>query len=151
MKRIFTTSFQILIVLIGFGALVFLLGEPHLEGRNANATLFEVYFKDPFLAYVYLASVPLFVGLSQAFKTVGYVGQDKAFSQETVKAVRTVKYCALAIIGFVAGSAFMVSGDADDRPAGVFMRLLVTLPSAVVAIAAAKFERTSQTRIERAP
>lgn len=146
MKRSSTVFFQTAIVLFGFGALAFLLGEPHLEGRNANASVFAVYFKDPFLAYVYLASVPLFVGLYQAFKAVGYAGQCKTFSHETVKAVRTVKNCALAIIAFVAGTNFMVSGDPDDGPVGVIMRILVTVPSALVAIAAAKFERTAQTR-----
>lgn len=39
------------VVLGGIGALAFMLWEPHLEGRNAHAGLFEIYFKDPFLAY----------------------------------------------------------------------------------------------------
>jgi hypothetical protein len=51
MKRSSTAFLQIVIVLIGMGALAFMLWEPHLEGRNAHATVFEVYFKDPFLAY----------------------------------------------------------------------------------------------------
>ena len=52
MKRTSTVFLQIVIVLIGVAAIAFLLGEPHLEGRNERATLFEVYFKDPFLAFV---------------------------------------------------------------------------------------------------
>lgn len=59
---------QTVIVLIGIGALAFMLWEPHIEGRNAHATLFEIYFKDPFLAYAYIASTPFFVALYQAFK-----------------------------------------------------------------------------------
>lgn len=51
MKRGSTVFLQIVLVLIGIGALAFLLWEPHVEGRNKHATLFEVYFKDPFLAY----------------------------------------------------------------------------------------------------
>ena len=46
----------------GIGALAFLLWEPHLEGRNANATPYELYFNDPFLAYAYVASVSFFMG-----------------------------------------------------------------------------------------
>src|ERR1700754_5163037 len=92
------------LVRIGIGALALMLWEPHIEGRNAHATLFEIYFKDPFLAYAYLASVPFFIGLYQAFKVLRYVGQNKTFSPATVKAMRTIKYCALAIIGFVAVS-----------------------------------------------
>ena len=101
MKRSSTIFLQIVIVLIGIGALALMLWEPHLEGRNAHATLFEIYFKDPFLAYAYLASIPFFIALYQAFKVLKYVRQNKTFSQATVKALRTIKYCAIAIIGFV--------------------------------------------------
>ena len=109
MKRSSTIFLQVVIVLIGIGALALLLWEPHIEGRNAHATLFEIYFKDPFLAYVYIASIPFFVALYQAFKVLGYAGQNKVFSQAAVKALRTIKYCAIAIIGFVAvGEIFIM-------------------------------------------
>ena len=149
MKRSSTIFLQIVIVLIGIGALALMLWEPHLEGRNAHATLFEIYFKDPFLAYAYISSIPFFVALYQAFKVLGYAGQNKVFSQAAVKALRTIKYCAIAIIGFVAVSViFMMFGDKDDRPAGVFMRILITFPSIVVATAAAMFERILQNAVD---
>src|SRR5262245_30097362 len=145
MKRGSTILLQIVIVLVGIGALALLLWEPHLEGRNAHATLFQIYFNDPFLAYAYTASIAFFVALYQAFKVLGYVGQNKAFSQAAVKALRTIKYCAIAIIGFVAVSViFLMFSDPDDRPAGVFMRILITFGSAVIGSAAAMFERILQ-------
>jgi hypothetical protein len=148
MKRSSTVFLQVVIVLIGIGALAFMLWEPHVEGVNAHATLFEMYFNS-FVAYVYIASIPFFVALYQAFKVLGYAGQNKVFSQEAVKALRTIKYCALAIIGFVAVSVlFMISGDRDDRPGGVFMRVLITFPSIVVATAAAMFERILQNAVD---
>ena len=144
-----STFLQAVIVLIGIGALALMLWEPHLEGRNAHATLFEIYFKDPFLAYAYVASVPFFVALYQTFRVLGYIGQNKAFSRATVKALRTIKFCALAIIGFVAVSViFMMFADKDDRPAGVFMRILVAFPSLVIATAAAMFERILQNAVD---
>src|SRR5204863_8687470 len=102
MKRSSTIFLQVVIVLIGIGALALMLWEPHLEGRNAHATLFEIYFKDPFLAYAYIASIAFFVALYQAFKLLGYAGRNKAFSPEAVKALRTIKRCAISILGFVA-------------------------------------------------
>jgi hypothetical protein len=54
MKKSSTIFLQVVLVLIGMAALAFLLWEPHLEGRNVHATLFEIYFKDPFLAYAYV-------------------------------------------------------------------------------------------------
>ena len=149
MKRISTIFLQGVIMLIGIGALAIMLWEPHVEGRNAHATPFEIYFKDPFLAYAYVASIPFFVALYQAFKVLRYAGQNKIFSQAAVKALRTLKYCAIAIIGFVAVSVvFMMFDDPDDRPAGVFMRILITFPSIVVAAAAAMFERILQNAVE---
>jgi len=149
MKRSSTIFLQAVIVLSGIGALALMLWEPRIEGRNAHATLFEIYFKDPFLAYAYIASIPFFVALYQAFKVLGYVRHNQTFSQTTVKALRTIKYCAIAIIGFVAVSIiFIIFADKDDRPAGVFMRILITFGSIVIATSAAVFERILQNAVD---
>ena len=135
-------------MLIGIGALALMLWEPHIEGRNAYSTLYEIYFNDPFLAYAYIASTPFFVALYHAFKVLGYVRQERTFSPATVKALRTIKQCALAMIGLVAvGMIFIVFGDTDDRPAGVFMGILITFPSVVIATAAAMFEQIVQNEV----
>src|SRR5499426_4755791 len=104
MKRSSTIFLQIVIVLIGIGALALLRWEPQIEGRNAHATLFEIYFKDPFLAYAYTASIAFFVALYQAFKVLRYAEQNKVFSPAAVRALRIIKYCAIAIVGFVSVS-----------------------------------------------
>ena len=140
---VLTTFLQAVIVLIGICALAFMLWEPHIEGRNARATFFEIYFKDPFLAYAYIASIPFFIALYQAFKVLEYVRHNETFSRASEKALGTIKYCAIAIIGFVAVSVvFLMFADKDDRPAGVFMRILLAFSSIVIATAAAIFERT---------
>ncbi len=149
MKRSSTIFLQVVIVLIGIGALALLLWEPHIEGRNAHATPFEIYFKDPFLAYAYIASIPFFVACYQAFRMLGYAGQSKIFSQPAVKALRTIKYCAIAIIGFVAvGEIFIMLSTSDDRAGGVFMGILITFGSVVIATAAAVFERILQNAVD---
>src|SRR5690349_15647585 len=149
MKRSSAAFLQSVVVLIGIGALALLLWEPHVEGKNAHATPFEIYFKDPFLAYAYVASIPFFAALYQAFKVLGYAGQNRIFTQEAVNALRTIKFCAMAMIGFVALSViFMIGGDKDDRPAGLFMRILITFPSIIVATAAAMFERILQKAVD---
>lgn len=138
-------------VLIGIGSLALMLWEPHIEGRNAHATTFVIYFKDPFLAYVYVGSIPFFVALHRAFGLFGHLRQNGAFSQATVDALRAIKHCAMAIIGFVAvGVVFIIMfGDKDDRPAGVFMSFLITFASSVIAIVAAMFARNLQNALSR--
>ena len=150
MKRSSTIFLQIVIVLLGIGALALLLWEPRIEGRNAHATNFEIYFKDPFLVLVYIGSIPFFVALFQAFKVLGYTGQNKIFSQAAVQALRTIKYCALAIIGFVVVEEIiiMLTHGSDDAAGGVFVGVLITFFSIVIATAAAMFERILQNAVD---
>jgi len=150
MKRGSTIFLQIVIVLIGIGALALLLWEPHLEGRNVHATNFEIYFKDPFLALVYMGSIPFFVALYQAIKVLGYVGQNKVFSPAAVKALQTIKFCALTIVGFVVVEEIiiMLNHGSDDAAGGVFVGVIITFGSIVIAAAAAMFERILQNAVD---
>jgi hypothetical protein len=91
------------------------------------------------------------VALYQAFKVLGFAGQNQFFSQTAVNALRTIKYCAIAIIGFVLLSvAFMplCAPRDDDGPQGVVMRLVITFGSIVVATTAAIFERILKNAVE---
>jgi len=150
MKRSSTIFLQVVMVLIGIGALALMLWEPHIEGRNVHATLFEIYFKDPFLACAYIASIPFFVALYQAFKLLGYIGRNEVFSQRSVKALRTIKYCAIAIIGFaVAAVAYLfIARPGDDIAGGVFMGTIIAFASLIVTTAAAVFERLLQNAVD---
>jgi hypothetical protein len=151
MKRNSTIFLQVVIVLIGIGALALMLWEPHLEGRNVNATLFQIYFNDPFLACAYLASIPFFVALYQAFKLLGYIGQNKVFSLQSVKALRTIKYCAMSLVGFVVAAEayfFIAQSGKEDIAGGVVMGLLLMFSSIVIATAAAVFEKLLQSAVD---
>jgi hypothetical protein len=151
MKRSSTIFLQIVIVFIGIGALALMLWGPQLEGRNAHATPFEIYFKDPFLAYAYTASIAFFVALYQAFKLLGYIGANEVFSQRSVKALRTIKYCAMTLVAFIVGAEaylFIFVRGKDDIAGGVMIGLLMVFVSVVAATAAAVFERLLQSAVE---
>ena len=151
MKRISTIFLQVVTVLIGIGTFALLLWEPHLEGRNVNATLFEIYFKDPFLAYAYTASIFFFMALYQAFKLLGYIRRNEIFSQRSVKVLRTIKYCELTLVAFILGAEayfFLVVGDSDDKAGGVMMGLLMIFVNLVIATTAAVFERIVQNAVD---
>ncbi|MFZ1289943.1 MAG: DUF2975 domain-containing protein, partial [Melioribacteraceae bacterium] len=101
-------------------------------------------------ALVYIGSIPFFIALYQAIKVLGYAGQNKIFSQEAVKALRNIKLCAISIIGFVVLEVIFIMlnhGD-DDAAGGIFMGILLTFGSVVIAIAAAMFERILQNAVE---
>jgi hypothetical protein len=137
--------FKAIIVLIGVSVAVFLLWEPHLEGRNVDATPFEVYFNDPFLAYAYAASISFFVILYQAFTLLGNVEQKSIISLHSVKALQTIQYCAIVMgVSIVIGMVWILSVESDDRPPIVAMGTVATLIFVAVATAAAMYGRRVQ-------
>src|SRR5882672_7321469 len=147
MKRGSTIFLQVVIALLGVGVLALLLWEPQVEGRNVHATQFEIYFKDPFLAYIYLAFGPFFVGLTRAFKILGYARRNEIFSQRSVRALRIIKYCALTTAILILGAEawlFIFMRGKDDIAGGVMMGAFIILVSAIIATAAAVFERILQ-------
>src|SRR6266498_2147767 len=147
MKRGSTIFLQVVIALLGVAVLTLLLWEPQVEGRNVHATQFEIYFKDPFLAYIYLAFVPFFVCLYQALKILGYARRNEIFSQRSVCALRIIKYSALITALFIVGAEayiFIFVRGTDDVAGGVMMGAFIILVSAIIATAAAVFERTLQ-------
>ena len=151
MKKSSTVFLQIVTVLIGIGTLVFMLWEPHIEGRNAQATLFQIYFNDPFLAWAYTASIAFFVALYQAFKLLGYVGRNEVFSVASVKALRTIKYCAMILVAFIVAAEaylFIVQRSKDDIAGGVVIGIFIMFVSAIIATAAAVFERLLQKAVD---
>ncbi len=150
MKRSSIIILQIIVVLIGVLALVFMLVEPTREGRNVNATLYQVYFNDPFLIWAYTASIAFFIGLYQSIKILGNIGKNIIFSESSVNALKIIKYCGEIIVGFVvlAEGYLFIAQPGDDIAGGVFMGLLFILGSGVVSIAASVFEKTLQKAVD---
>jgi hypothetical protein len=99
---------------------------------------------------VYAGSIPFFIALYQAITVLGYVRQNKVFSQAAVKALRTIKYCALAIIGFVAVEELVIilNHGSDDATGGIMMGVFIAFGSIVIATAAAVFEKTLQNAVD---
>jgi hypothetical protein len=153
MKKSSTIFLQVVVVLIGIIALTVIIRFPMTEGRAANLDLFSIY-SDPFIIYGYLASIPFFVALYQAFKLLGYIGQNKVFSLSSVKALRTIKYCAiiLSVSILMAGlyiRIYHAGGDESDDPAGFYAVCIVTtFISIVIATAAAVFEKLLQSAVD---
>src|SRR3990167_1892815 len=144
MEKISILFLQITIVLIGIGALAFMLWEPHLEGRNAHATPFEVYFNDPFLVYAYTASIAFFVALYQAFTLLGYIRQNNVFSLNSLKALRLIKYCAMFLVASIVVAEvylFIAVRGKDDIAGGVAIGLVMISLFVITATLAAVFER----------
>ena len=150
MKRISIIFLQAVIVLIGIVALAILVWFPLTEGRATNLDLFSIYF-DPFILYGYAASIAFFIALYKAFKLLGYVRQNKVFSSNSVKTLKSLKYCAivLSIAIVTAGLFIRISHNKEDDPAGFLAICIVTtFVTIIVATAAAIFERILQNAVD---
>jgi hypothetical protein len=122
---------------------------PQTEGRAANLDLIRIY-ADPLIIYGYIASLPFFIALYQAFKLLGYVDNNQVFSQPAVTAVRNVKFCAVTIGGFIVlGILFIRLFANGDDPAGpTALGILTTFISIIIATGAAVFERVLQNAVD---
>ncbi len=150
MKRISILFLQGVITLIGIVALSVLIRFPMTEGRAQNLDLFSIY-SDPFILYGYAASIAFFVALYQAFKLLGYIGQNKLFSPTSVKTLRSIKHCAiiLCISIVMAGLYIMIFHDKEDDSAGFLaMCIVFTFISVAVATAVAVLEKLLQNAVD---
>lgn len=150
MKRISIIFLQAVLVLIGIVALILLIRFPMTEGRAANLDLFSIYFNG-FILYGYAASIAFFVALYKAFRLLGYIGQNKVFSSNAVKALKSIKYCAIVLgaLIVIAGIYIKIAHDKEDDPAGFLaMCIMTTFVTVVVATAAAIFEKILQNAID---
>jgi hypothetical protein len=142
MKRNLIIFLKAVIILVAAAVLASMIRFPLTEGRAADLDLFHIYW-DPFIVYAYVASIPFFVALFQAFRLLGLIGENKTFSQESVKALRIIKYSAIiesaAII--MAVICIRMFHDIDDDPAGfIALGIMATFISAIIATVAAVFE-----------
>ena len=149
MKKSSTLFLKLVIGLIAVGVLAGMIWFPQTEGRATNLDLISIY-TDPFIIYVYVASIPFFVALYQVFKLLGHIDKNKIFSQAAVKTVRNIKYCALAVIGFLVVAIFYIRVMAQgDDPAGPTMVGLVAIfTSVVIATATADFQKLLQNAVD---
>jgi hypothetical protein len=153
MKRGSTLFLKLVIVLLALVVLTWMVVFPRSEGAAASRDLISIY-TDPFVLYLYVAWTPFFVALYQAIRLLGFVEKNTVFSRSAVEAIRKIKYCAIAYLGFIAVAVSYISVMArvkggDDDPAGfVAIGLVLIFASAVFATAAAVFQKILQNAVD---
>ena len=149
MKKSSTLFLKVVILLVAIGALAGMIRFPQTEGRAANLDLISIY-KDPFIIYIYIGSIPFFVGLYQAFKLLDFIDANKAFSQGAVNTLKNMKFASLSLIGFIALAEFYIRFFAHgDDPAGpTALGILASFAAVVIATAAAVFQKLLQNAVD---
>src|SRR3989304_6105461 len=149
MKRSSTLILKVVLCLIAIGTLAGMLWFPQTEGRATNLDLISIY-ADPLIIYTYIATIPFFVALYQAFKLLNLIDANKAFSQGAVNTLKNMKFASLSLIGFIALAEFYIRFFAHgDDPAGpTALGILASFAVAVIATAAAVFQRLLQDAVD---
>lgn len=150
MKKTSTLFLQVVLILIGMAALAILIRFPMTEGRAKDLDLFSIY-ADPFILYGYVASIAFFVALYKAFQLLGFIRQNKLFSLNSIKALKSIKYCAITLGVFIVGAAVYIKifHHKGDDPAGFLgLSVITTFICIVVATAVAVLERVLQNAID---
>ena len=101
------------------------------------------YAKYPVIAGFLSTAIIFFVALHQAWKLLGYIDRNKAFSRASVKSLNIIKYCAVAIsIFYMAGLPIIYQIAQDEDAPGLILMysaIFIGIPLAVaVFIAVAK-------------
>lgn len=143
MKRGSTLFLQV--VILGIGTIVLglcVIGLPlaiksEIDGDFDYGMIF---------AGLYAPAIPFFIALYQALKLLSYIEGNKAFSSVSVKALKIIKYCAIAIsVLFVAGMPYIFYiADKDDAPGVAAIGFVIIGASFVIATFAAVLQKLLQ-------
>ncbi|MDF2903301.1 MAG: hypothetical protein K0S25_939 [Bacillus sp. (in: firmicutes)] len=149
MKRGSTLFLRMAVFLIGTPVLALgIYGLFWLAKNPANPDYAHILY--PIVIGMYVSVFPFFVALYQAFKLLGYIDNNQAFSELSVKALKNIKFCAMTISGLyvvIEPFVFLVA-DLDDAPGLVIVGMVPIFASMVIAVFAAVLQRLLQEAID---
>ncbi|WP_077622600.1 DUF2975 domain-containing protein [Sediminibacillus massiliensis] len=151
MKKGTTLFLKLAVILIGLPILALcIFVVPEIGNFAAELYPDNAYLK--YLVYIdlYAAAIPFYFALYQAFILLTYIDKNKAFSEASVKALKTIKYCAITISGlFVIGMPlFYLVAERDDAPGIILIGMVLILASMVIAVFAAVLQKLLEDAIE---
>ncbi|MBP3953514.1 DUF2975 domain-containing protein [Bacillus suaedae] len=151
MNQVSTLFLKIAVILIGMPILalcVFVV--PNIAEFAAELMPNITYLKPLVFIYFYVTAIPFYFALYQAFKLLSYIDKNKAFSELSTKALKTIKHCAMTIsILYVIGMPlFYFMAEFDDAPGIIVIGLIVIFASMVITVFAAVLQRLLQEAID---
>ncbi|MFF5996921.1 DUF2975 domain-containing protein [Lysinibacillus sp. KU-BSD001] len=108
------------------------------------------YIKYLVLIDLYATVIPFYFALYQTFKLLSYIDKNKAFSEISVRALKSIKYCAITIsMLYVVGMPlFYLMAEMDDAPGIIVIGMVFIFASMVIAIFAAVLQKLLQDAID---
>lgn len=149
MKKGSTLFLRFILCAAAVAALIALLVFPQREGRAQGLGLISIY-ADRLIIYSYIASIPFFIGLHQAYRLLDLIDANKAFTHDAICRLKNIKIASLSMIGAVAAAIIFVRFFAQgDDPAGpTTLGIMLIMVFGVIATAAALFQRLFQNALD---
>lgn len=146
-----TLFLKIVVILMGLPVLALcIFVVPKLA--NLAGKLFPdwAYIKSLVFIDLYATVIPFYFALYQTFKLLSYIDKNKAFSELSVTALKSIRNCAITIsILYVAGMPlFYLMAEVDDAPGLILMGMVMIFASMVIAVFAAVLQKLLESAIE---
>ncbi|MDP3954478.1 MAG: DUF2975 domain-containing protein [bacterium] len=151
MKQASTLFLKVTLFIMGGAALAFCIFAVPAISKGVGIEWPKLaYLKYPILIGSYLTAMPFFFALYQAFKLLSYIDKNTAFSLNSVRALRYIKYCGITMcILYVASMPIIFQiADADDAPGLVLFGMILAAAPAVVAVFAAVLQKLLKSAID---
>ena len=151
MKQASTLFLKITLIVVGGSTLAFcIFAIPSISKGVGTEWPDLAYLKYPILIGGDLTAIPFFIALYQAFKLLTYIDKNTAFSEASVKALKYIKYCGIAMsVLYLAGMPILIQiADADDAPGAVGFGMLFAVAPLVVSVFAAVLQKLLQNAID---
>ncbi|NIA59916.1 DUF2975 domain-containing protein [Bacillus pacificus] len=151
MKQGSTLFLKTAVVLMGIPVLamcIFLV--PNIGNFAAELYPEMAYIKYLVFINLYATAIPYYFALYQTFKLLNYIDKNNAFSELSVKALKNIKYSALAIsVLYVLGMPlFYLVAERDDAPGIIVIGMIIIFASIVIAVFAAVLQRLLKDAID---
>lgn len=151
MERGTTLFLKAAVIVIGLPVLalcIFLV--PEIADFIAELYPEHTYLKYLVYAEFYAAALPFYFALYQAFRLLNYIDGNKAFSDLSVLALKSIRNCAITIsILFTAGMPlFYLIAERDDAPGVILIGMVLIFASMVIAVFAAVLQKLLKEAID---
>ena len=150
MARGTTFFLKVAIIPIGIAVLalcVFLV--PEIANYAVELYPDRMYMRTLVYIDMYASAIPFYIALYQALQLLSYIDKSKAFSELSVRALKNIKNCAIAIsVLYALGMPlFYLVADKDDAPGVILIGMIIIFASMVIAVFAAVLQMLLQEAI----
>ncbi|MCM2998581.1 DUF2975 domain-containing protein [Paenibacillus cellulositrophicus] len=150
MKRGTTLFLKMAVIMIGIPILALCIFLVPKIGNFAGELYPQIaYMKSLVIIDMYAAAIPFYFALYHAFKLLSYIDKNQAFSELSVKALKSIRYCAITIstLYLLGMPLYYLMGRRVDPPSFIPMGWVIIFASMVIAVFATVLQRLLQEAI----